>query len=126
MKYERILFITTLSKNSKEAAQHAREIADKHQAKLDIAHVIENSPIAYGGEFSIPMDVALDHAIESHVQQEITRLSKSVNIPVQQQHLIKGVIKHEVIELANQLQIGLIIIETHEQHKLDAFLGLIY
>lgn len=123
MKYKHILLTTDLTDLSKNAAKKARALADQCKATLDIVHVIEHSPVAYGGEFSIPIDVNLNQAIEVEANKALAKQALKLEIPDKRQHLLNGSVKHCVVELATKLKADLIIVGTHEQHGLDALLG---
>ena len=123
MKYQQILFSSDLSDKCKQAGERARFLADKYNAKLDIVHVIEHSPVAYGGEFSIQIDPNLEQSIESKARAALEQEAESLNIPPDHQHLFNGVVKFHVLELAKQLKADLIIMGTHSHHGLDALLG---
>src|SRR3990167_3694895 len=123
MKYRNILLATDLSGNSKKAAERARIIADNCQAQLHIVHVIEHSPIAFGGEFSIPMDIHLEQTIEQTASQALAKKGYQLNISSDHQHLLNGTVKHQVLELAEKLRIDLIVVGTHGHHGFDILLG---
>lgn len=123
MSYQRILLATDLSSHSRNAAEKASALADQYQAQLYLIHVIEHSPIAYGGEFSIAIDVNLDQAIESNARKALDELANSLNISLDYTQLIKGNVKHHVIEAAKQLQVDLIVVGTHSHQGINALLG---
>ena len=123
MPYQHILVAVDLSPRSQQVVKRAAQIAERNNATLHIIHVIEHSPIAYGGEFSIPIDVNLEHTIESKARKSLTELSNAFNIPVPNQHIIDGSVKHTVIDLTDKLNIDLIILGTHGHHGIDKLLG---
>ncbi len=101
----------------------AQEIAKQSNATLDIVHVIEQSPVAYGGEFSIPINVNLEQSIETQAREMIAQLCEKAHIKPQHQHVLTGIVKNTVLDLAKQLKIDLIIVGTHGHHGLDVLLG---
>ena len=123
MNYKHILFATDLSDNCSLAAKKVREIANRTQASLDIIHVIENAPAAYGGEFSVPIDLNLEQAIEAAAREKLSEQAQELDIPPQHQHIEMGSVKHYVLELAKKLNTDLIVVSTHGHHGLEALLG---
>ncbi|ACJ19232.1 universal stress protein [Coxiella burnetii] len=123
MHYKHILAAIDLSPRSQEVIDRAAEVAASNNATLDVVHVIEHSPVAYGGEFSIPINVNLEQTIESEARKALTELCHTVKVPSERQHTLSGVVKHMVIELAEKLNIDLIVVGTHGHHGLDKLLG---
>lgn len=123
LSYKHILLCTDLSSQAKHIAERAKEIADKSHAKLSVIHVIEHSPVAYGGEFSIPIDVNLEQMIESHVRENLADMSKEFGIAPQHQHIENGTVKAAVIQKVKALNVDLIVVGTHGHHGLDILLG---
>ncbi len=121
--YKHILVAVDLSPRSNAVVQRAREIANTDHASLDVVHVIEHSPIAYGGEFSIPIDVNLEQTIETQARESLAALCQSFQIIPKNQHILDGSVKRAVIELADKLKIDLIIVGTHGHHGIDKLLG---
>lgn len=123
MTYQHILLATDLAPNGRQVAKQAYDIAKECNATLDIVHVVEHSPIAYGGEFSVPIDINLEQTIESEAQKLLKLLSTEFSIPDNKQHVLVGAVKYSVMMLAKKLNIDLIIVGTHGHHGIDKLLG---
>ena len=123
LNYKHILLCTDLSSQAHQIANRAKQIADDAQAKLSIIHVIEHSPVAYGGEFSIPIDVNLEQMIEKHVRDKMSELGNQLNVATEDQHIESGTVKTAVINKAKDTQADLIVVGTHGHHGLDILLG---
>ena len=123
MPYHHILVAIDLSPRSLLVLKRASKIAHQNKATLDIVHVIEHSPIAYGGEFSLPVDVNLEQTIEAKVRELLIDLGDQFNIPPPNQHILEGSVKHSVIELGKKLTTDLIILGTHGHQGIGKLLG---
>lgn len=123
MQYRHILFAADLAPSCQQVAKRAIEIAKESGATLDVVHVVEHSPIAYGGEFSVPIDINLEQTIEAEAQKMLNALCANFNIPKNNQHLLVGAVKHSVLTLAKKLNTDLIIVGTHGHHGIDKLLG---
>lgn len=121
--YKNILLATDLSECCEEVAEKAADLARKSRASLSIIHVIEHSPMAYGGEFSIPIDANLEQTLEKHAREGLTDLAQKHNIPEQNQYITSGSVKLSVIDLADEIKADLIVVGTHSHHGIDRLLG---
>src|SRR3990167_4077991 len=97
MQYHHILIAIDLAPNSQQVIKGAVELAKGSHASLNIVHVIEHSPIAYGGEFSIPIDVNLEQTIETEAKKSLKAFCQPFSIPENKQYVLTGAVKHTVI-----------------------------
>lgn len=123
MTYRHILVAVDLAPYSKQVLQQASQLAKTYQASLDVIHVIENAPLVYGGEFSIPLDVNLEQTLEKEARRILQTLCQPFSIAEKNQHVIPGVVKHTVMEFVKKLNIDLIMVGTHGHHGIDKLLG---
>jgi len=121
--YNHILLATDLSDKSDYVAEQAKKMADKSSAKLSTIYVMEHSPAAYGGEFSIPIDANLEEILEKQARDTLAKLGKKYGIDAAHQHLANGSVKMAVAETAEEIKADLIIVGTHSHHGLDVLLG---
>ncbi|MBS0352076.1 MAG: universal stress protein [Proteobacteria bacterium] len=123
LKYQHVLVAVDLSPLTEQIISQAKQIADDSKALLSLVHVMEHSPVAYGGEFSIPVDVNLEQSLEKEVRGELQKLGDKFQIPVDRQYLESGAVKLAVTDLAESLHADLIVVGTHGHHGLDLLLG---
>lgn len=123
LKYQHILVAVDLSPVTEQVLARAREIADESRALLSMVHVMEHSPIAYGGEFSVPVDLNLEQALEADVRKEMQKLGLKYRIAPEHQYLENGSVKIAVTDLVKSLHADLIVAGTHGHHGLDILLG---
>jgi len=121
--YKHLLLATDLSDNSDYIAKRAASIAKMTQAKLSIVHVMVHTPIAYAGEFSVPIDVEFETAMRKQAAKQLAKLGKKYNIPKAKQHLLDGSVKLGVTDLAKKIRADLIVVGTHSHEGLNVLLG---
>jgi universal stress protein A len=121
--YKRILLATDLSETSEQVAIAAAKIAKQNNAELHIIHVMEHSPVAYGGEFSIPIDVNLEQSLEASAREALASLGEKYQVKPEHQHLESGSVKLAVKELTDNIKPDLIVVGTHGHHGIDVLLG---
>jgi universal stress protein A len=123
LKYQHILVAVDLSPVTAQVLTQAQDIAKESKALISMVHVMEHSPVAYGGEFSIPVDVNLEQSLEHEVRSELQKLGEQYGIPNERQFLETGSVKLAVTDLAQELHVDLIVVGTHGHHGLDLLLG---
>lgn len=122
--YRHLLLATDLSEEFNYIAAHAHAFAQRNGAKLSIVHVIEHTPVIYGGgEFSIPLDMSLEEHLTTNVRNALATLSDHYHIPPENQYICHGSVKKEIVELAEQLDVDLIVVGSHGHSGLNVLLG---
>lgn len=121
--YKHILLATDLSEHSNYVAKRAAVIAHTLHATLSIVHVLAHTPVAYAGEFSIPIDAEFEAILEKQAKIQLTKLGKKYNIPAKQQYLTQGSVKFAVTECASRIKADLIVVGTHGHTGLELLLG---
>ncbi len=123
LNYKHVLLATDLSTQSHLIAERAHDIAQNSNAKLSIIHVLEHSPVAYGGEFSIPIDLNLEQSLESHAREALNKLGSEFNVDGNNLHLESGSVQVAAVDLAEETNVDLIVVGTHGHHGIDLLLG---
>lgn len=121
--YKHILLATDLSERSTYIAKRTAEIAKRVKSKLSVVHVLGHSPIAYAGEFSIPIDTQFEIQIQKEASKQLEKLCKKINVPRKSQFISVGSVKTNVIDLAKKIKADLIIVGTHGHQGLNLLLG---
>lgn len=115
--YRHILYATDLHE-PEGFMQKISDIVKIFGAKLTLIHVIEPIP-AYG----YPGFVDLENPFIDQAKQEMASLAKKLNVPEEHQRVEFGSIKTQVLHVAEQLKVDLIIVGSHGRHGLSILLG---
>ena len=118
MNAKKILFPTDFSTSSDAGLRHATALARESGAMLLIVHV-EEAPIAYGGGemyYGLPNP---DHAAIREMLQAVTPTSPGVSY---EHRLIVGDPAAEIVRLAGQEGVDLIVMGTHGRTGLKRML----
>lgn len=122
-RYKHILLATDLSGNSDYVAKRAALLAKTFKAKLSVIHVVLHTPIAYAGEFSIPIDAEFETILNKQAKSRLAKLGKKYNIPAKSQQLMQGSVKLAVTDFAKKIKADLIVVGAHSREGIDILLG---
>ena len=119
--YKRVLYATDFDEIGVRAAHRAEQLAKENQAQLFLVHVVEPIPAyAYPG-FAGFAEVEL--SIREQAEKELKALAAQLNVDEKHCILAFGSIKHEVLRLAKEYEIDLIVSGSHGKHGLAILLG---
>lgn len=121
--YKNILLGVDLVSHADLLCEKARELADTHQAKLSIVSVVE--PVISDSAFDTlpPLPVDFDETRLRNLRERLAQLGERYGVPAAQRFLEIGVTKREIIRLAEDLEIDLIILGSHGRHGVELLLG---
>jgi universal stress protein A len=121
--YKHILLTVDFSDHGKQVSLKAVELAQANQAKLSIVHVVENLPITDAAYGPIPFDVDLTQEWLDASRQRLKSLGEKLDIPEQRQWLEMGSAKLEIVRVAEENGVDLIVVGSHGRHGLALLLG---
>lgn len=122
--YRHILLATDFNEHSLQAGERAMDLAQRHQAELSLLHVVENLPIgdaAYGP--IVPFDIDLTDQMVDAARQRLNALGKTLGIAEDGQYVEIGSPKGEIIRIADELGVDLIVVGSHGRHGIGLLLG---
>lgn len=116
--YKQVLLATDLIEASQAVVAEAKQQARSTGAKLSIVYVIE--PLS---TYGFPM--VTDSGFEGfdHARSALSDLCEALGIPADDQHVRTGSSKREILSLAKELGVDLIIVGSHGRHGLSRLLG---
>lgn len=122
--YQNILLAVDFSDHGQAVAQKAQSLAEQFNAQLHIIHVLDNIPMPdtpYGTVISLDEDSS-DDLLEAE-KNKFIRMSDQLGIAAERRWLIWGEPQQEIIRLAAQERIDLIIAGSHGRHGLAVLMG---
>ena len=119
--YKRILFATDFDEVGIHAATKAQKIADENSAELFLVHIVEPIPAyAYPGFAGF---AEIEVSIKEQAEQELTNLSKKLQISAKNCIIEFGSVKNEILRIAKEKNVDLIVTGSHGKHGLALLLG---
>lgn len=119
--YKKVLFATDFDETGVKAAHKAKKIADENNAPLLLVHVVEPIPAyAYPGFAGF---AEVEVSIREQAEKELHSLAKKLGVPKENCMLEFGSTKNEILRVAEEQKVDLIITGSHGKHGLGLLLG---
>jgi len=122
--YKHILLAADFSEHGVDVADRAKDLAEKYQAKLSVVHVMDNLLItdaAYGS--TIPFDLDLTAELMAMAKKRLTALAEKLSIAEDCRWMETGSPKLEIIRVAEENKVDLIVVGSHGRHGFALLLG---
>ena len=122
--YQHVLLAVDYSEQGVYVAEKARSLAYRYQAKLSIIHVLDNIPMPdtnYGTVIPLNQDSSYD-LLEAE-KAKLMQLGDQLNVDLANRWMLWGVPKQEIIHIAEQELVDLIVVGSHGRHGLALLLG---
>lgn len=122
--YKHILLAADFSDHGTEVADKAKELAIANQAQLSIVHIVDNLPITdatYGP--IIPFDGDLTAQLMEAAKNRLAKIASGLGIAENKQWLEIGSPKLEIVRIAEENDVDLIVVGSHGRHGFALLLG---
>jgi universal stress protein A len=122
--YTHILLAVDFYEHCEVVANRAKDLAIKYQAKLSIIHVVDSLPItdaSYGGDIPFNMDITTE--LMAGAKKRLAKLAEKLAVTEDRQWLEMGSPKTEIVRVAEENKVDLIVVGSHGRHGLALLLG---
>jgi universal stress protein A len=116
--YSRILICLDLTGDSEKIAERAKSLAASSGASIVLLHVVEYVPVEPMGEALLPA-VQIEGELVERATVRIAELSARLGLDQSERLVLTGNIKAEVVRVAQQRGIDLIVIGSRERHGMS-------
>ena len=122
--YKHILLAVDFYEHCEGVANRAKDIALKYQAKLSIIHVVDSLPITDAGYGTdIPFNMDLTAELMAGAKMRLAKLAEKLAVIQDRLWLEMGNPKTEIIRVAEENKVDLIVVGSHGRHGLALLLG---
>jgi universal stress protein A len=113
--YKKILLVVDLSENSARIGERAKIIANCEQAEIKLLHVVEYVPLEPMGETLMPA-VQIEGELVQRAKMKLAELADRLGLAKSEQLVETGSIKAEIIRIAQEHKVDLIVLGSRERH----------
>ena len=121
--YKHILMAVDFTPEAELVTNKGRNLAALFGAKTSLIHVVEFSSAMYPGESPLPEDANPSHRLMERARIDLKELAVTHGLPEAKRHVELGVAKHEIVRIAKDNDVDLIVIGSHGRHGLQLLLG---
>lgn len=120
--YRHILLAADLAPDTDLVAERAADLARAGGARLSIVHVIEPLAIAYGAEMPVDLGTLQDE-ITRQARARLDALAARLQVKADDCVLATGTVEKEILRLAGERGVDLVVMGSHSHRGLAALLG---
>lgn len=122
--YRHILLAVDFTPEAATIAARASELAHRYGAQLSMAHVVEFlPPINLAGE-PVAAEWLLDEQmLLQGAEQRLQQFAEAHGLAAVARHVVLGSTRHEILRLAVEQSVDMIVIGSHGRHGLSRLLG---
>jgi universal stress protein A len=113
--YTKLLVCLDLTEESEKVAARAKELAGEFAAEMMLLHVVEYVPVEPMGEALLPA-VQIEGELVERAKTRIAELAKKLDLAHCERLVRTGNIKTDVIRLAEERGVDLIVMGSRERH----------
>ena len=122
-RYEHVLLATDLEAGSAQVAARAQQIARQNDARLSVAHVVEYVPVEFPSEVVLPSDFELEEHLVRQAADRLRRFADETGINDAKRFIEVGATKYEIVRVAEENGVDLIVIGSHGRSGFARLLG---
>ncbi len=122
--YRHILLALDFGPGHEQVLARATALAQTESARLSLIHVVEFLHVDLANDLVLPQDVALESQIMATARRKLARIASEIGaLESIGQWVELGSTKQEIIRIAEEQDVDLIVIGSHGRHGLGRLLG---
>ena len=122
--YKHILLAVDFFDQQAIVIERAQELAARYGAKLSLIHVVDTLPIGDpANDVLVPFEMDLSQEFIALGRKKLAELAATLGIPEAQTWLETGSPDKEIVRIAEENAVDLIVVGSHGRHGLALLLG---
>ena len=121
--YRRVLLVLDLSEDSGMVGRRAHTLAAAVGAEVELLHVVEFVPVEPMGETIMPA-VEIENELLQRAEASLRAMAVELGLPQAVCHVEAGNVKSEIVRIARERHVDLIVLGSRERHGLSILVNL--
>jgi universal stress protein A len=121
--YTHILLAIDFSPATDSVTRQAMELCRTFKTKLSLVHVVEFTPMNLSNDMALPQEVEFGQELLEQSKQRLQELGKELGVDQSECFVTQGSTRHEILHLAEEQKVDLIVIGSHSRQGIQRLLG---
>jgi len=122
--YKHILVAIDFTPEHTQVKARAEQLAKQSAARMSLIHVVEFVHIDPANELVLPTDIELEGQIAETARARLREIAESLDVPGEiTQWVEPGSTRQEIIRVAEEQGVDLIVLGSHGRHGISLLLG---
>jgi universal stress protein A len=121
--YKHVLLAVDFSPSTDLTVRRAVDLAARYGARLSFIHVVEYLPVAMDAELMLPPVAGVEEQLMENARKRLAQLTSSLGMNDAACHVELGSTKLEILRVAEEQGVDLIVVGSHGRHGLARMLG---
>ncbi|MCO6413409.1 MAG: universal stress protein [Thiogranum sp.] len=121
--YSHILLAVDFSDNADAVAQRALQLGAAFSCRLSLVHVVEFVQVDLSNELVLPQELELDQELLKTAQRRLQTFAAKLGIEDCQQFVVQGSTRREILRIAEEHGVDLIVVGSHGRQGIQLLLG---
>jgi universal stress protein A len=123
MQYRHILLAADLSPDGDQVARRAMAMAAQCGATLSLVHVVSPAPVDPSADYLVATTAQMDIDLARLAREQLADFARRLALADARQWVRVGSVKGEIVQLAEQQGVDLIVVGSHGRHGLGLLFG---
>jgi universal stress protein A len=121
--YTHLLLAVDFSKGTDVVVEKALALAEAFETRISLIHVVEFAQVDLSNELVMPQELELDQELLALAEGRLEALADKHGLADSKRLVRQGSTKREIISMAEQESVDLIVIGSHGRSGLQLLLG---
>ena len=121
--YTHLLLAVDFSANTDHVISKGLLLAGAFGARISLVHVVEFAQVDLSNELVMPQELELDQELLALAEKQLQDAAEKHGLADRPLHVRQGSTKREILQLAEQESVDLIVIGSHGRSGLQLLLG---
>ena len=121
--YTHILIAIDFSPATDSVTRQAMELCRAFKTKLSLVHVVEFTPMNLSNDMALPQEVEFEQELVEQTRKRLQELGEKLGVNQSECYVPQGSTRQEILHLAKELNVDLIVIGSHGRQGIQRLLG---